>query len=394
MRRRLPRRRAHVHRRRLQLRRADRRRRLARRNQGHSDALLGIFDAIAPAASAALAALAAGDARRFHAILAPTVPLSRHIFQAPTRFYKTGVVFMAWLNGHQDHFAMVGGQQSARSLLHFAELFRLADAAGLLERSRARACARMRPLLARARRRRLSDRECATSPPITAGSRSTPRRCAARARSTRSSRPARATASARISPWRDQVAGDRPRARRRAACATHGLALSGYCRGGMFPAADAAGRAAPRSTTTAAPSTRRRRSARPAWCWSSAACPARSPATPLPRTCRRAPRQVHDGIAAPLEYARASACRSRSSRCIRCTPPTAPASTRWRRRSISATRSTRRSGALGVAVDVYHVWWDPKLEAQIARAGPRAPARLPRLRLAGADHATCSSTAA
>lgn len=99
----------------------------------HSDALLGIFDAIAPAASAALAALTAGDTARFHAILEPTVPLSRHIFKAPTRFYKTGVVFMAWLNGHQSHFTMVGGQQSTRSLPHFAELFRLADAAGLIE---------------------------------------------------------------------------------------------------------------------------------------------------------------------------------------------------------------------------------------------------------------------
>jgi hypothetical protein len=99
----------------------------------HSDALLGIFDAIAPAASRALAALAAGDEARFHAVLAPTLPLSRHIFQAPTRFYKTGVVFMAWLNGQQDHFVMVGGQQSARSLPHLAELFRLADAAGLIE---------------------------------------------------------------------------------------------------------------------------------------------------------------------------------------------------------------------------------------------------------------------
>ena len=75
----------------------------------------------------------AGDEARFHAILAPTVPLSRHIFKAPTRFYKTGVVFMAWINGHQDHFVMVGGQQSTRSLPHFAELFRLADAAGLIE---------------------------------------------------------------------------------------------------------------------------------------------------------------------------------------------------------------------------------------------------------------------
>jgi len=101
--------------------------------QQHSDALLGIFDAIAPAASAALAALAAGDTARFHAILAPTVPLSRHMFSAPTRFYKTGVVFMAWINGHQDHFVMVGGQQSTRSLPHLCELFRLADAAGLIE---------------------------------------------------------------------------------------------------------------------------------------------------------------------------------------------------------------------------------------------------------------------
>ena len=100
--------------------------------EGHSDALLGIFDAIAPAASAALAALAADDRARFHEILAPTVPLSRHIFKAPTRFYKTGIVFLAWLNGLQDHFTMVGGQESARSTLHLAELFRLADGAGLL----------------------------------------------------------------------------------------------------------------------------------------------------------------------------------------------------------------------------------------------------------------------
>ena len=99
---------------------------------GQSDALLGIFDAIAPAASAALSALAQGEVHRFHDILAPTVPLSRHIFQAPTRFYKTGVVFMAWLNGHQSHFVMVGGQHSARSLPHLCELFRLADQAGLL----------------------------------------------------------------------------------------------------------------------------------------------------------------------------------------------------------------------------------------------------------------------
>ena len=116
-------------------------------SEGHSDALLGIFDAIAPAASAALAALAKNDRSGFHEILAPTVPLSRHIFGAPTRYYKTGVVCMSWLNGHQDHFVMVGGQQSARSILHLAELFRLADAAGLL-RDPELACARMKQLLA------------------------------------------------------------------------------------------------------------------------------------------------------------------------------------------------------------------------------------------------------
>lgn len=100
---------------------------------GQSDALLGIFDAIAPAASAALGELAQGNLEKFHAILGPTVPLSRHIFKAPTRFYKTGVVFMAWLNGHQKHFTMVGGQQSTRSVIHLTELFKLADDANLLE---------------------------------------------------------------------------------------------------------------------------------------------------------------------------------------------------------------------------------------------------------------------
>ena len=114
---------------------------------GHSDALLGIFDAIAPAASAALVALAAGDRPAYDALLEPTVPLSRHIFKAPTRYYKTGVVFLAWLNGFQDHFLMLGGQQSARSILHFAELFRLADAARVL-RDPELAADRMRKLLA------------------------------------------------------------------------------------------------------------------------------------------------------------------------------------------------------------------------------------------------------
>ncbi|MBY5652830.1 dihydrodipicolinate synthase family protein [Rhizobium leguminosarum] len=115
--------------------------------EGHSDALLGIFDAIAPAASAALEALGRKSNHEFFDLLEPTVPLSRHIFKAPTRFYKTGVVFLAYLNGLQDHFVMVGGQQSTRSLTHLAELFRLADKARVLGDPEL-ATARMKQVLA------------------------------------------------------------------------------------------------------------------------------------------------------------------------------------------------------------------------------------------------------
>ncbi|MBX4889484.1 dihydrodipicolinate synthase family protein [Rhizobium bangladeshense] len=115
--------------------------------EGHSDALLGIFDAIAPAASAALEALGRKSNHEFFELLEPTVPLSRHIFKAPTRFYKTGVVFLAYLNGLQDHFNMVGGQQSTRSLAHLAELFRLADKARVLADPEL-AASRMRQVLA------------------------------------------------------------------------------------------------------------------------------------------------------------------------------------------------------------------------------------------------------
>jgi hypothetical protein len=97
-----------------------------------SHGLLGIFDAIAPAAAAALDCLAAGDAAGYHTILDLTVALSRRIFEAPTQFYKTSVVLLAWLIGFQDHSRMVGGMESARGLLHYADVFRLADRAGLL----------------------------------------------------------------------------------------------------------------------------------------------------------------------------------------------------------------------------------------------------------------------
>lgn len=98
----------------------------------YSHALLGIFAAIAPAASQALDALAAGDLETYHRLLAPTVPLSREIFRAPTRFYKAGIAFLSWLNGHQRHFIMPAGFQSSRDIVHYAEVFRLADQANLL----------------------------------------------------------------------------------------------------------------------------------------------------------------------------------------------------------------------------------------------------------------------
>lgn len=114
--------------------------------QGHSDALLGIFDAIAPAASMALSALDAGDISGYHGLLSPTVPLSRHIFASPTQYYKAGVVFLAFLNGFQTHFRMVRGLESARAVAHLCELFVLADRAGVL-RNPELAMERMRSFL-------------------------------------------------------------------------------------------------------------------------------------------------------------------------------------------------------------------------------------------------------
>jgi hypothetical protein len=114
---------------------------------GYSHALLGILDAIAPVAAAAFHALDAGDTAAFDELLEPTVALSRHIFQPPTFNYKTGIVFLAYLNGHQPHFHMLGSQETARSPSHLARLFVLADQAGLL-RDPALAVGRMQRLLA------------------------------------------------------------------------------------------------------------------------------------------------------------------------------------------------------------------------------------------------------
>lgn len=100
----------------------------------YSHALLGIFDAVAPSASKALAHLAKGDAETFRSVIEPTVPLSRKIFEAPTQYYKAGVVFLAWLNGHQSHFTMPAGMQSSRGIVHYADIFRLADQANVLDK--------------------------------------------------------------------------------------------------------------------------------------------------------------------------------------------------------------------------------------------------------------------
>jgi hypothetical protein len=105
---------------------------LAGDDHGHSDALLGIFDGIAPAAAEAIQALDRGESDQFRAVLEPTLPLARHIFRHPTHYYKTGLTFLAYLNGHQDHFRMVGGLESARSVVHLAQIVILADQAGLL----------------------------------------------------------------------------------------------------------------------------------------------------------------------------------------------------------------------------------------------------------------------
>jgi Protein of unknown function (DUF993) len=114
--------------------------------EGASDALLGIFDAIAPVAAAAVRALDDDEVARYDELLGPTVPLARRLFEAPTRHYKTGVVFLAYLNGHQDHFRMVGGLEGARSIVHLADVFRLADGAGVLA-DPALAAHRFRPVL-------------------------------------------------------------------------------------------------------------------------------------------------------------------------------------------------------------------------------------------------------
>ena len=238
-----------------------------------------------------------GDRARFDAILAPTVPLSRHIFAAPTRFYKTGVVFMAWLNGHQSHFTMVGGQQSARSLVHLAELFRLADAAGLL-RDPDLAAARMRTLLA------CNGIERDGGSPTPACCRSTRRRCA------RSGRCREIIDGLRAPRHPRHLAVARPGCRgadsRRAASR---IRDAGLARHGLLPRRHVPGRGprragARRTTTTGARSTKRSPSARTASCWWSAACRRIATARIVARTWPARARWCATASASSSSYAR------------------------------------------------------------------------------------------
>ena len=297
--------RAHVYGRRLQLRRADRRRRARATATPCSASSTPSRRPPPPRSRRSPPATAA----RFDDILAPTVPLSRHIFKAPTRFYKTGVVFMAYLNGLQDHFVMVGGQQSARSLA--------APGRAVPPRRPRRPAARSRhgapPHGARAGRARDRLMRDSRGRPLRT-SRSTRRRCASSSPCRPSSRPAPRRGIGAICPWRDQVhaaglAARRQADRRTPASRSPAIAAAASSRLPMPPAC------ARRWRTTARPSTRPRRSARPAWCWWWARCRARSTGKPAHKDIGLARAQVLDGIAATLEYAqqRRHAARHRAA---------------------------------------------------------------------------------
>ena len=241
------------------------------------------------------------------------MPLSRHVFRAPTRFYKTGIVFLAYLNGLQDHFVMVGGQQSARSLLHLAELFRLADQARVLADPEL-AAKRMSAVLA-VGGIALTQRIVRDASPA---SRSTSPRCASSSVSARRSTPAFAMASRRsahgATRWRRSASAQ-------AARIVHdsGVRVTGLCRGGMFPAADRAGR-------LAAIDDNRRAIDEAAALGADCLVLVVGGLPQGSRDIGAARAMVAEGIAArPAACPRARRCRSRSSRCIRCMPPTAPA---------------------------------------------------------------------
>ena len=353
--------RAALHRRRLQLPRADRRATATR----HSDALLGIFDAIAPAPRRRSRPWtpATRDGVPARSSTRPW-PLSRHLFETPTYYYKTGIVFLAWLTGHQEHFTMVGG--AAGGALPAAPgrgCVRLADAAGLLDD----------PDLAAARMERAA-RRCTESAGAPTGGARTMHRAVAEpgddqaADAGRGRRGCAARPASRHRPVAGAGAEVGPRARPRSwsptpACGCHQPVP------GRLPHRRRRPTAGRRSTTTGAPSTRRRRwrggtpAPLPCSCWSPAGCPPGSTAT-----CPAPGERVADALAELAPYAAASAA---SGWRIEPLHPMFSADRAWSPRSArpSTWPSRSRPTQVGVVVDTYHVWWDPQLARQIARAG-------------------------
>ena len=376
MRRRLDQEREDVYRRRFQLCRTDRRRRQ------------GLFACAARhlrrhRAGGVLRAVAAGGRRRgqgFHDVLAPTVPLSRHIFKAPTRFYKTGIVFMAYLNGHQDHFTMVGGQESTRSTLHLAELFRLADQAGLLANPEL-ATRRMKARAGAARHRSADAGLFGRSSLAVAQYRDGPQ--AGRSRR-RSSRPARGTASAPSIPGATRSRRSASSARR-AAVRDAGLELSGYCRGGMFTS-DAAHRIEVRDDNRRAVDEAKALGA-PCIVLVVGGLPQYSrPGSAASKDIAARAAQVDDGIAEMLDYARAGrhAAGDRAAASGLCRRPRLRQHARAGARHLRPARSAAYRRARRRARRLSHLVGPGAAAADRPRRQGTA-AGLPRLRLAGAD---------
>lgn len=326
---------------------------------GYSDALLGIFDAIAPAAALAFRALDAGDKAAFHGYLEPTLALSRTLFESPTFHYKTGIVFLAFLNGHQNHFRMLGGQESARSAVHLASLFMLADQAGLL-RNPDLAVSRMQNVLS------LTGIEQWPAP-VAGGSRIRPpepgRLSLNQMTTDRSSLRESVDACVRhgisfLGVWRHKLDGDAKSASRLIRDA--GLKVSSLCRGGMFPAATAA---------------ERRKRIEDNFRAVDEAAELGTNVLVLvngPAPCRdiqAARTMVVDGIAEVAAYARGRGVKLG----IEPLHPMFAAD-----RSVIVTLEQANEIAelfdpaeVGVVIDVYHVWWDPKVYRQIARSRGR-----------------------
>ena len=318
-------------------------------DQGYSHALLGIFDPIAGGGRAG-----AGPARRrrpggYRTTFAPTVPLSRHIFRAPTRFYKTGVVFMAYLTGHQDHFTMIGGQESARSTLHLAEIVRLANDARLF--ADPDACRRAGP--AGLRRARLGRAGMIPARPDFAQHRDRAR--AMEPRRVHRGLPRHGIGG--IAPWRDKLQEVGIEAGARTIRAA-GLTVTGLCRGGWFTAEGA--------LTQAVIDDNRRAVDEAAEI--GAACLVMVVGG-LPQGSRDLP-----GARAMVEEGLAAHARIRAEAGVPVAiEPLHPmyAADRACVNTIGQALDIcdRLGDGIGVACDAYHVWWDPDLKAQMrARA--------------------------